>query len=408
MSHPANAFMLVAHMGWRAFVHEKISSLCLILALISVLGPLLVLFGLKYGLVDTLAQRLIEDVRNREVRLIGSGRFDEAWFANMRARDDVAFIVPTTRSISASFNLVRGPERRNSITGLQMLATAKDDPLLPNAPELENDLQVILSALAAKKLKAQPGDKIRARVQRIRGGAREGVWVDLDVLHVAGEGAFVAEAAFVQQNLLLATEDYRDGFAVEKFGWTGHPPNFDKRLFARFRLYARSIYDVAALRDDLTDQRLEVRTAAAQVETMQAMETRLNRVFAIIAAMGGIGFIASLAASLTANVDRHRQSLSLLHLMGFPRHSILAFPTTQSVVVAGFGGGAALVLFFAIAGVLNRLFADDLQAGEYICRLEPTHIVMASLLTAIVALLASLWAGGITLNIEPTEGLRDG
>ncbi len=403
-----HAFALVASMGWRAFMHEKISSICLVLTLISVLGPLLVLFGLKYGLVDTLAHRLIEDVRNREVRLIGSGKFDDAWFAMMRERADVAFIVASTRSISASFNLVRGPERRKSITGLQMLATGPHDPLLDGAPELDNDFQVILSALAARKLGVSAGGKLRARIQRIRGGAREGVWVDLDVVHVGGAGGFAGVAAFVSRDLLVATEDYRDGFSVAKFGWSGNPPRFDSRTFARFRLYARSIYDVSALRDFLTAQRLEVRTAAAQVEAMQAMERRLNWVFAIIAGIGGVGFIASLAASLTANVDRHRQSLSLLHLMGFPKNSILAFPTTQSFIVALSGGAAALMLFFVVAFVLNQLFANDLQTGEYICRLEPSHILMATGLTGIIALLSSIWAGGVTLNIEPTEGLRDG
>ena len=94
----------ILRLAYRDFAHERRISLCFVLALMAVLAPLLVLFGLKFGLVDTLAQRLVESPANREVLAVGSRRFDEPWFARIAARADVAFVVPNTRRIAASLS----------------------------------------------------------------------------------------------------------------------------------------------------------------------------------------------------------------------------------------------------------------------------------------------------------------
>ena len=74
----------------RDYVHEWQMSGCFVLALAAVLGPMLVLFGLKFGIVGGMLEQLIENPANREVRPVGSGRFDLAWFDGMRQRSDVA------------------------------------------------------------------------------------------------------------------------------------------------------------------------------------------------------------------------------------------------------------------------------------------------------------------------------
>ena len=67
---------LAARLAARDFGHDWRIVLCQVLGLTAVLAPLLVLFGMRFGLIDTLAQRLIEDPRNREIVPAGSGRFD--------------------------------------------------------------------------------------------------------------------------------------------------------------------------------------------------------------------------------------------------------------------------------------------------------------------------------------------
>ena len=71
------------HVVWLAFrdyIHEWRMSSCFILALASVLAPMLLLFGLKFGIVTGMMDRLVEDPRNREIRPVGANRFDYDWF----------------------------------------------------------------------------------------------------------------------------------------------------------------------------------------------------------------------------------------------------------------------------------------------------------------------------------------
>ncbi len=119
----------VAHLAWRDYVHEWRLSLCAVLALAAVLAPLLVLLGLKHGVVSTLIERLAKEPRNRELLPIGSQRFTGNWFETLRERPEVAFIIPRTRQIAGTLEL-RRPDLGRSVT-VELLPTAPGDPLLP-------------------------------------------------------------------------------------------------------------------------------------------------------------------------------------------------------------------------------------------------------------------------------------
>ena len=60
----------------RDYLHEWQVSFCFVIALAAVLGPMMVLFGLKFGIVGAMVDQLVEDPRNREIRPVSSGRYD--------------------------------------------------------------------------------------------------------------------------------------------------------------------------------------------------------------------------------------------------------------------------------------------------------------------------------------------
>ena len=66
----------VLRLASRDYLHEGLMSSCFVLALAAVLGPMMVLFGLKFGIVGAMVDQLIENPLNREVRPVGSGYFD--------------------------------------------------------------------------------------------------------------------------------------------------------------------------------------------------------------------------------------------------------------------------------------------------------------------------------------------
>ena len=58
---------LFARLAWQDYRCDARLSWCAILALAAVIAPLLVLFGLKFGLVTTLTERLERDPAVREI-----------------------------------------------------------------------------------------------------------------------------------------------------------------------------------------------------------------------------------------------------------------------------------------------------------------------------------------------------
>ena len=72
-------FNNIVRLSYRDYSHEWRMSGCFILALASVLAPMMILFGLKFGIVTTMVGELVENPANREIRPIGSGRYDDAW-----------------------------------------------------------------------------------------------------------------------------------------------------------------------------------------------------------------------------------------------------------------------------------------------------------------------------------------
>ena len=99
-----------------------------VLALAAVLGPMLILFGLKSGVVGSMVEKLVENPRNLEIRPMGSGRYDMAWIQRLREREDVQFVIPLTRSIAASLDLKSDAAKR--ILPVELKPTAKGDPML--------------------------------------------------------------------------------------------------------------------------------------------------------------------------------------------------------------------------------------------------------------------------------------
>ncbi|WP_376990038.1 FtsX-like permease family protein [Azospirillum rugosum] len=391
----------------RDFAHEAAISACIVGALAAVLAPLLVLFGLKYGVIDTIARRLVEDPHNRELILVGSGMFTAHWIESLRDRPDVSFAMAETRRLSASFNRLENPATGAQASAVGMVPSGPGEPLIPSGSVPASDLELTLSSRTAQRLGVGAGDMVRAVIERLNNGGAEAVEWNGRVRAVVPEAALGGDSAFVTLPLLVAIEDFRDGMAVERFGWPGVPRGTGERVFPRFRLYARSIYDVAALRDSLFSQEVELRSRAEEVEVMQALDANLTRVFWTVAVLGSAGFAAALAASLVAGVERKRRDLSVLRLIGFPGRAIVAFPLCQALLIGMAGSLLAGVAYAGVAMGLNSYFAASLQMGEFVCRLLPEHFVTATAVTLACALAAASWAGIRAARIQPAEGLRD-
>jgi putative ABC transport system permease protein len=395
----------IFRLATRDYLHEWQMSVCFMLGLAAVLGPMMVLFGLKFGIVGAMMDQLIEDPGNREIRPIGSGRFDQAWLESVRGRPDVAFLVPRTRSIAATIEL--SSKQSSRIVPVELIASASGDPLLDQDKPLPEGLdQLVVSRSTAEKLAVKAGDRLDGSLARRYRGEQERVHLDLTVAAVAPQRAFTRDGAFVSVQMLEALEDFRDGRAVPELGWSGAAANTE-RSYPGFRLYAQNIDDVAGLREAFADIGVDVHTQAAGIELVKRMDRSLTAIYWAIAVIGLVGFSLSLGASLWANVDRKRKQLSVLRLVGFRTSDIVWFPMVQALYTAVLGWALAVSIYYLTAWMINSMMAEQVEAGQLVCRLLPVHFAIALGLTCGSAILAAGLAGMRSARIEPSEGLRE-
>jgi putative ABC transport system permease protein len=389
--------------GWD-FRYEWRLSVVQVLGMAPVLAPLLVLFGLKFGVIDTLQRRLLENPQVREIRPVGSGRFGNEWFDRIARLPQVSFLIPRTRTIAATITL-RQAGRDNEVVA-ELIPTRSGDPLLvglgPLSPAID---QVILSAKSAKSLGVTVGERIDGVVHRNRNQRQEIATLKLTVVDIVAEHLFPRDGIFANLDLLLAVEAYRDGFGRPDLGWDGlSAPQAE--IFASYRLYAKQLADVAVLRERLRSEGLEVRTRVEEIEILQVLDRNLSFIFWSIAGIGITGYLISLAASLWANVERKRADLSVIRLLGVGRSALVWFPVTHALLTSTFGIAVAFAATFGLGGLLNVTFASSGGEGGMVCRLLPTHLAQAAAGTLFCAILPALSAGYRSTRIEPAEGLR--
>ena len=389
---------LVASLAWQDYRNDGWLSACSVLALVAVIAPLLVLFGLKFGLVSSLTERLETDPANREIIPLGGGRFSAAFIAQLGERSDVAFAVPRTRQIAATAQV-------GTLT-LEMLPTAAGDPLLAGLPMPHGLDQIVLSHTAAEKLAARPGDWLDTSFARQVAGRVEAQRTRLQVLAVLPLEAFVREGLFADLALLEAAEDYRDGRAVPALGWAGEAASVsEQRIYPAFRLYARSLSDVEPLRVYFAGQNLLVSTQAHTIAQVQSLSRNLSIVFWIIAGLALAGAFAAIFAGTLAAVARKHRELSVLRLLGFSTAALLLFVLLQALYSAGFAAVLSVGLYGLAEAALNKLFVQ--VPGEYASHLLARHYGLALVAVLGVSAVAAACGGWRVARIQASEGIRD-
>jgi putative ABC transport system permease protein len=400
---------LVAELAVRDYRHERVLSACGILALAAVLVPLLVLFGLKYGVVSNLLDPLIENPRYREIAPLSSGNFDGEWVDAMRSRTDVAFVVPKTRSLAASIKLRAPDSDVGRIVDVELIPSGPGDPVLPaDTRTVDGYDRAVVAARTAEQLDVEIGERLEGVIVRMRAGREEAVRLPLIVADIAAVEAFGRDGLFVSVELLAAVEDYLDGRAVPALGWDGAEPRGDSRSFAGFRLYASSLADVAQVERALRAQGIDVRTNAADVALVARLDRNLSAVYWMIAVIAVTGFCVSFGTSVWANVDRKQREFSILRLTGFRTEDIVWFPVVQAVLMATAAWLLSCLAFAVIQAVLNGMLASSLGGGSPVCRLRAWHLIAALLLTIAAASAAAASGGLRAARREPSIGLRAG
>ena len=422
--------------------HERLLSFCAIFGLAAVLAPLLILYGVKFGVLNTLTERMLSDPNTLEITPVVSGRYTKDDVRALSELPGVAFVLPRTRSIAATMNLsLQGKSplvvsleptqagdpllERYGLPSVTMVAqkeapqgSAKArpaNPLLIKRPTADDptlrEAGAILSDMAARKLNVKKGDIVLGIVERAYGGVVSSAYVRLRVHGVLPLAAQQKETAYVPLELVEACEDFRDGRACPELGlshgWSGEPRPDVPREYASFRMYARDLDSVARMHDILAKKGCDTYTHAEEIEQITTLERGLTLIFSLICLAAMAGFFFSTTSSVLAGIRRKQRTLGLLQLMGFSKETLVAFPLAQVVLTALLVTSVAAGAYALAAHFLNQAFAGSLQGLEQICRLLPRHFALAYAISVGISLLAALAPAWQSSKIEPSEVIRD-
>ncbi len=397
--------LLLGRLAMQDLWHDRIISFCIVSSLVAVIAPLLLLFGLRFGIVSQLQSDLANDPRNLEIRMLSSGSYDQGWIEQLRQRPDVGFAIGQTRSLNTLADLQA--DSSHFIENAEVIPTDVGDPLLGKL-KIQDENEVVLTQEAARKLAVNVGDTLTLRVSRQLEERLEWGRKNLTVVGILPPTYFNRAAIFTPPSMLLMLEHFRDGYAISALGVSsGQPMSVKSPRYARARLYARSIDNVANLERDLRAQRIETASRLADIENVKSINRVLGVIFNTIATTALIGCIASLIGSFIANVDRKRKHIAVLRLLGFTGPAVGVYVILQGCLLSLLAYVGGYSIYLIASQIFNRALAGSQATGQMLCKITLGHSLLAMAITVIVALLVASIAAYRAINIEPAQSLRE-
>lgn len=390
-----------AWLALRAVIHARGRILVAALSLAAVLAPLLLMYGIKTGVVEGLIGRLRTDPKVLEVRLLGHAPLAEQDIEVLRAIPEVGFVIGTIRSISSRIEFARADAPRNLVKA-DLAPTGINDPLTDGLV-LASGSGVFLSETLAAALNVHIGDAVAGSA--LRAGVEE-IEFRFTVEGILPATLLNGNKALAHPGVLSELETFLDGYAIPARGIGGKDPRERNASFASLRLYARAIEDIEAVDAIVRAKGFRAESNAANIRWIRNLDNAMATVFAIISVSALIGFLIGLSASLTGLFEQMRPHLSLLRLLGASRNALLVFPLMDALAIAILGLVLAFAMDFVMCKSANVLFAGNSLGGE-ICVMQPGAFAGASFLTTVVVLFVSLRLAVAVMRVSPTLALRN-
>ena len=181
-----------------------------------------------------------------------------------------------------------------------------------------------------------------------------------------------------------------------------------RRGYSGFRLFAKTIDQVDGLRRFLESKEIPVFHEGERINDVRTLDSQLSRFFWFIAGVGIAGAVATLAASLYASAERKSYELAVLRLLGLRRSEIVQFPAWQGALLTAIGFMMAVGIYAVASAVLDRVFEDQLNAGEHLAILPPGPVTAIFFLLIALAVLSSFLASMRIFATDLSEALREG
>jgi putative ABC transport system permease protein len=403
MTPSAPGLRLILHLALRDLARGRVHLICNVAVIASVLVPLLVLYGLRNGVTETLVGRLLANPATLQIDTAGNGAFTPADLAVVQGWPETAFATLKTRSL---FDLVTlraeagGPLREGVLS-----PSGAGDPTLPPGQGLAAD-EVALSAALAAALAVAPGDRVLL-VSQAPDRPRQLV-LTRTVAAVVPADRLEGRGVLADLGTLDLFEAYYDGFALPAHGIdAGRALETRVAAWAGMRAYARDLASLAPLQARIeatfgTATRADTRAVASVL----SLSRNLTVALALTVAVAALGLAATLGFGFWAEVARKRRMLAQLALIGLPPGQIAAIPLVQALVTAGLALAVSFAGLAVAARIAQGLFDTGIEGARIVAVSSGDGALIAAAVVLFVlgtALAAAVAAG----RSDPAQVLRE-
>lgn len=377
-------------------VHDRLLTVIGIVLLAALIAPPVVLHTLRVGLVETWAEDLARDIRNREVVIVGENRITADDLAVIAAWPQTGFVVPEP-SFFVSTQRARKAKSRGVVIDLNLRTTDLDDPVMAGVYDSAIAPQVaVLSARAAARLDVAQGDSITLLLARTPADSNPvRVPVTLEVAAVLPAERWAGEDAFVAPATLLGFRDWLT-FASDDPGLVPDPATV---IWQSLRIYAPKVADATALRDRLDLFGLETRLMTDQVDRILKLETGLRQIFTIVLILSTTAFVITAFLLQWLSVVRKKRDFALMSVIGMPPAQVAVFPAFQGGVMTAVACCIAAALVVGLQGPVETIVQGYLTTPSAVQAPALTPLAGGFLAAIVIGALAGI-AAVMTLRPE--------
>lgn len=148
---------------WRA----RATVSCQALALFAMMAPLLIILGLKYGIVESMKERLLSDPASLEVRMVDAVDATPELMDRIRSWPETAFATPCVGALYSRVFVCACGADEAAESQADMLPTGHGDPLLQASQQkTPAPGEVVISEDLARQLQLGIGEQLCLRVRR--------------------------------------------------------------------------------------------------------------------------------------------------------------------------------------------------------------------------------------------------
>ena len=377
--------------------HDRLLTLLGVVLMAALLAPPVILHTLRVGLVETWAEDLARDVRNREVLIVGENTLSAAQIAAIAAWPETGFVVPEP-SFFVSSQTVRRRTGPGVALDLNLRSTDRGDPLLQGV--LGDPLgggEIVLSARAAQRLDVDVGAELVVILARTPSGAApERVSVPLIVRAVLPPERGAGTEGFVVAPTLLAFRHWLTFQSDDPLT----APSLDTATWQSMRIYAPRVAQATALRERLDSLGLETRLMTDQVSRILKLEQGLRALFTIVLVLSATAFVITSFLLQWLSVIRKKRDLALMSVLGLGRGDLIVFAVVQGSVMTGCACLISLALVAGLQGPVETVVQGYLSTPTPVRQPESAPLLAGLLCAVLTGAVAGI---GALTTLEPKD-----